>query len=91
MTTRSSLQPELRWRTIGDSTSFARFHLDLEEDPGGEQRSTTSLPLPPTTPEDLRLDGYLEYPLPQRRYTFPNIHVFSGIRTQALRHRSQRH
>ncbi|GFT33696.1 hypothetical protein TNCV_4382241 [Trichonephila clavipes] len=29
-------------------------------------------------------------PMPQRRYTFTNIHAFSGIRTQALRHSSQR-
>ncbi|GFV63142.1 hypothetical protein TNCV_3025711 [Trichonephila clavipes] len=46
--------------------------------------------LPPTTREDLRLNGYLDYPMPQRHYTFTNIPVFSGIRTQSLRHRSQR-
>ncbi|GFS92719.1 hypothetical protein TNCV_1161431 [Trichonephila clavipes] len=55
----------------------------------GGQGHPTSPPLPPTTREDLRLDGYLEYPLPQRHYTFTNTHVFSGIRTQSLLHRSQ--
>ncbi|GFX08533.1 uncharacterized protein TNCV_4170321 [Trichonephila clavipes] len=29
--------------------------------PGGGQGPSTSLFLPPTSPEDLRLDGYLEY------------------------------
>ncbi|GFV43497.1 hypothetical protein TNCV_4592211 [Trichonephila clavipes] len=29
--------------------------------PGDSQRLPTSLPLPPTSREDLRLDGYLEY------------------------------
>ncbi|GFX46787.1 hypothetical protein TNCV_4039351 [Trichonephila clavipes] len=29
--------------------------------------------------------------MPQRHYTFTNIHAFSGIRTQALQHRSQLH
>ncbi|GFW69435.1 uncharacterized protein TNCV_487841 [Trichonephila clavipes] len=28
----------------------------------GGQRPPTSLPLPPTSREDLRLDGHLEYP-----------------------------
>ncbi|GFV59320.1 hypothetical protein TNCV_2340611 [Trichonephila clavipes] len=28
-------------------------------------------------------------PMPRRHYTFTNIHVFSGIRTQALRHSSK--
>ncbi|GFV08080.1 DUF4817 domain-containing protein [Trichonephila clavipes] len=36
------------------------FHLNLEgEHPGGGQRPPTSLPLPPTSQEDLQLDGYL--------------------------------
>ncbi|GFU73553.1 hypothetical protein TNCV_3359931 [Trichonephila clavipes] len=30
-------------------------------------------------------------PMPQRLYTFTNIHTFSGNRTQALLHGSQRH
>ncbi|GFU29696.1 uncharacterized protein TNCV_4745321 [Trichonephila clavipes] len=46
-----------------DSTIFTRFHPNLEgENPGGGQGAPTSLPLPSTTREDLRLDGYLEYP-----------------------------
>ncbi|GFW90868.1 uncharacterized protein TNCV_2418611 [Trichonephila clavipes] len=32
------------------------------ENPGGGQGPPMSLPLQPTTREDLRLDGYLEYP-----------------------------
>ncbi|GFX08340.1 hypothetical protein TNCV_3268291 [Trichonephila clavipes] len=31
------------------------------EYPGGDQEPPTSLPLPPTSSMDLRLDGYLEY------------------------------
>ncbi|GFU68363.1 hypothetical protein TNCV_3077511 [Trichonephila clavipes] len=38
---------------------------------GGGQRPPTSLPLPPTSREDLRLDSYLEY------QHAANIHVFS--------------
>ncbi|GFX80697.1 hypothetical protein TNCV_758041 [Trichonephila clavipes] len=49
-----------------------------------------SLPLPPTSRDDLQLDSYLENPMSQRHYAFTNIHAFSGIRTQALRHSSQR-
>ncbi|GFX40754.1 hypothetical protein TNCV_1218771 [Trichonephila clavipes] len=33
----------------------------------------------------------LSSPIPQKHYTFTNIHTFSRIRTQALRHRGQRH
>ncbi|GFX81491.1 uncharacterized protein TNCV_4508981 [Trichonephila clavipes] len=42
----SSVSPQFRGRTLS----------------GGGQRSPTSLPLPPTSRADLRLDGYLEYP-----------------------------
>ncbi|GFW17698.1 hypothetical protein TNCV_2652551 [Trichonephila clavipes] len=38
-----------------------------------------------TSREDLRFNGYLEQPMPQRPYSFVNIHAFSGIRTQAQR------
>ncbi|GFX51784.1 hypothetical protein TNCV_5014861 [Trichonephila clavipes] len=44
-----------RWQN-----SLAQFHPNLEEEhPGGSQEPPTSLPLLPTTREDLRLDGYL--------------------------------
>ncbi|GFW58885.1 uncharacterized protein TNCV_4047231 [Trichonephila clavipes] len=44
-----------------DSTRFAWLHPNLEtENPGGGQGPPTSFPLPPTTREDLRLDGYLD-------------------------------
>ncbi|GFW53130.1 hypothetical protein TNCV_3293771 [Trichonephila clavipes] len=49
---------------------------------GATVRVFTSLSLPPTSREDLRLNGYLEYPIPQTHYTFISIHAFSGIRTQ---------
>ncbi|GFY02827.1 hypothetical protein TNCV_3507071 [Trichonephila clavipes] len=76
----------------GTACDFALFHPYLEgENPGGGQGPPTSLPLPPTTREDLRLDGYLEYTMPERHYTFTNTRVFFGIRTQFLRHRSQCH
>ncbi|GFV44880.1 hypothetical protein TNCV_4966341 [Trichonephila clavipes] len=38
--------------------------------PWGDQGPPTSLPFPPATREDLRFNGYLEYPMPQRHYTF---------------------
>ncbi|GFS63159.1 hypothetical protein TNCV_1496091 [Trichonephila clavipes] len=42
---------------------LARFHPNFgEELLAGDQGSPTSLPLPPTSREDLWLDGYLEYP-----------------------------
>ncbi|GFU52834.1 hypothetical protein TNCV_2254521 [Trichonephila clavipes] len=37
------------------------------------------------------IDGYLECLLPRRHYTFFNIYAFSGIRTQTLWCKSQRH
>ncbi|GFU54602.1 hypothetical protein TNCV_2160751 [Trichonephila clavipes] len=61
-----------------------------EENFGGGHFPSASLPLTPTTREDFRLNDYLEYPMPQRHYTFTNIHIFSGIRTQSLRYGSQR-
>ncbi|GFU76816.1 hypothetical protein TNCV_4519731 [Trichonephila clavipes] len=45
--------------------------------PWGGQGPPTSLPLPPTTREDLRL----EFPIPQRHFSFTNFHVFIGIQT----------
>ncbi|GFX34365.1 hypothetical protein TNCV_3227111 [Trichonephila clavipes] len=47
----------------GDSTFLARFHPNLEgEYSGGGQKPLTFLPLPRTSREDMRRDGYLEYP-----------------------------
>ncbi|GFV75437.1 hypothetical protein TNCV_1482831 [Trichonephila clavipes] len=43
---------------------LAVFHPNFtEEHPGGDQGSLTSLLLPPTSREDLWLDGYLDYPI----------------------------
>ncbi|GFW05305.1 hypothetical protein TNCV_3358241 [Trichonephila clavipes] len=63
---------------------------DVGEHSVGGQGPPTSFPLPPTSRVDLRLGGYLEYPMPQRHYTFTNNHVLSVIRTQAaLQYSSQ--
>ncbi|GFX29169.1 hypothetical protein TNCV_3217041 [Trichonephila clavipes] len=76
---------------IGDSTIWLCSSPILRENTLVEdQGAPTSLPHPPTSREDLWLDGYLQYPMPQRHYKFTNIHVFSGVRNQALRHRSLR-
>ncbi|GFU95338.1 hypothetical protein TNCV_4309371 [Trichonephila clavipes] len=46
-----------------DPNIHSLYHPNLEgENPGGGQGPPISLPLPPTTREDLRLDGYLEHP-----------------------------
>ncbi|GFX36654.1 uncharacterized protein TNCV_580331 [Trichonephila clavipes] len=46
----------------GDRTIWLGFTQILREHPGGGQGNPTYLPLPPTSREDLRLDGYLKYP-----------------------------
>ncbi|GFV80200.1 hypothetical protein TNCV_1477621 [Trichonephila clavipes] len=65
----------------GDRTILARFHPNLEgEHSEGVQRPPAFLSYPPTSREDLQLDGHLEYPhAAQALYTFTNINVFSGI------------
>ncbi|GFX03387.1 hypothetical protein TNCV_4633991 [Trichonephila clavipes] len=55
------------------------------------QGSPNSLPLPPISQEESKLDEYLDCPMTHRHYTFTNIHAFSGIQTQALQHSSQYH
>ncbi|GFX68464.1 hypothetical protein TNCV_2004781 [Trichonephila clavipes] len=58
---------------------LALFHPNfVGEHPKGGQGLLTSLS-PPTSQEDLWLDGYLEYPMPQRHHTFTNIYASSGI------------
>ncbi|GFV44672.1 uncharacterized protein TNCV_212261 [Trichonephila clavipes] len=96
---RNSLQQGARYFTpvvscsivhhAGDSTIL--LSSTSEEYPGGGQEPSTSLPIPLILQEDLRFEGYSEYPMPQRHYTFANNYAFSRIRTQALRHRSQCH
>ncbi|GFY27280.1 hypothetical protein TNCV_2069001 [Trichonephila clavipes] len=62
----------------GDSTTFAWFHPNLErENPGGDQGPPTSLPLPPTSREDLRFDGYLEYPHAAKALYIDNSLIYS--------------
>ncbi|GFX22733.1 uncharacterized protein TNCV_4838701 [Trichonephila clavipes] len=46
----------------GDSTFWLASTPIMRENTRGGQGSPTSLPLPPTSREGLRLDGYLEYP-----------------------------
>ncbi|GFS89632.1 uncharacterized protein TNCV_3786971 [Trichonephila clavipes] len=52
-----------RWGLRGVRQNvLVRFHPNFEGEHGrGSQEPLTSLPLPPTSREDLRLDGYLEY------------------------------
>ncbi|GFW22260.1 hypothetical protein TNCV_1430141 [Trichonephila clavipes] len=57
--------------------------------PGESHRPPTSLFLPPTSREDLRLNEYLE--CPHAALTITNIHAFSLIGTQVLQHGRQRH
>ncbi|GFV88451.1 hypothetical protein TNCV_1242641 [Trichonephila clavipes] len=45
------------------STSFKMLENHEKEHRSGGQGLPTSLPFPPTSREDLRLDGYLKYPL----------------------------
>ncbi|GFX10360.1 hypothetical protein TNCV_1867551 [Trichonephila clavipes] len=78
----STIQVILRFRSV--PPNFEGEH------PRGSQGPLTSLSHPPTSREDLQLDSYLEYPMPQKHYTFTNIQAFSGIRTQDLRYSSQR-
>ncbi|GFW07730.1 hypothetical protein TNCV_3918631 [Trichonephila clavipes] len=63
----------------GDNTIWLGSTPISERTSGGGQRPPNSLPLPPTSRENLQLDGYSEYPMPQRHYTFTNIHAFSRI------------
>ncbi|GFT90029.1 hypothetical protein TNCV_2553611 [Trichonephila clavipes] len=75
------------------SNVTVRFHPFLPkfwgEHPGGG--AFISLSLPPTSLQDLRLDDYLEYPMPQRHNTLTNIHTLSSTRALDLLCSSQRH
>ncbi|GFU56085.1 putative transposable element [Trichonephila clavipes] len=57
------LEMKKREGCVGNIYDFARIHPIFQgKHPGGGQRIPTSIPLPPTSREDLRLDGYLENP-----------------------------
>ncbi|GFW35860.1 hypothetical protein TNCV_1926911 [Trichonephila clavipes] len=58
------------------------------ENPGGCQGPPTLFHQPHE--RTCSSTAILSTPMPQKHYPFINIHVFSGIRTQTLRHRSQR-
>ncbi|GFT55105.1 hypothetical protein TNCV_2325981 [Trichonephila clavipes] len=79
-------------KEVHHECDFVRFRPNFEEEhPGGNQRPSTSLPLPPTSRENLWLDGYLEYPHAAKAlYIYKHVHAFPGIGTQAQRHSSQR-
>ncbi|GFW47500.1 hypothetical protein TNCV_2437191 [Trichonephila clavipes] len=49
-------------KTFKHNNKLPMAVMDPEEYPGDGQRPTFSLLLPQTSREDLRLDGYLEYP-----------------------------
>ncbi|GFW38136.1 hypothetical protein TNCV_602121 [Trichonephila clavipes] len=78
---------------LSTAYDFARFHSNFEEEyPGTGQVPSTTLPLPPTSREDLRLDGFLEYACtPCREGT---IHLQTSMAswelTQTLWHSSKR-
>ncbi|GFU84618.1 hypothetical protein TNCV_4939571 [Trichonephila clavipes] len=69
------------------------FHPNFEggHTGGGQRPPTSSFLFPSTSRKNLRFDGYLEFSRAQRNYTFVDILAFFRIRTQALRHISQRH
>ncbi|GFW44348.1 uncharacterized protein TNCV_1747771 [Trichonephila clavipes] len=64
LTRQDSVQdPQLALDFFRFTVRFCSVPPNLEgENPGGGQDPPTSPTLPPTTREDLRLDGYLEYP-----------------------------
>ncbi|GFX70486.1 hypothetical protein TNCV_4474201 [Trichonephila clavipes] len=76
--------------TIQVAVRFVWFHSNFEGEHPGEGVSPTFHFLRPTSREDLQLDGCLENPIQRRHYTLTNIHVFTRIRTEALRRSSQR-
>ncbi|GFT33877.1 hypothetical protein TNCV_4383671 [Trichonephila clavipes] len=75
----------------GDSTFWLGYTPIMRENTLDVVVGLATLLFSLASQEDLRLYGYLEYPMPQRHYTFTNIHVFSEIQTRALRRSSQRH
>ncbi|GFX06173.1 hypothetical protein TNCV_642191 [Trichonephila clavipes] len=76
-------------KTTGDNMILARFQPNFKgEHPGGDQRSPTSFPVPPTSRSNLRLDGYLEYPHVAKALYICTHRCLIGIRTQTLRHSS---
>ncbi|GFV66406.1 hypothetical protein TNCV_4898871 [Trichonephila clavipes] len=62
-----------------DSTNWFGSIPTLRDHTVSGQGPSTSTPLPSTSREDLRLDSYLEYLMPQRHYTFTYIQAFSEI------------
>ncbi|GFV90415.1 hypothetical protein TNCV_49901 [Trichonephila clavipes] len=77
--------------TIQVTVRFGSVHPNLDgEHSGGGQRPPTSLPLPPTTREDLQLDGYLEYPHAVKAlYIYKQPYLLRDS-NPLLRHSSQR-
>ncbi|GFU49630.1 hypothetical protein TNCV_4143971 [Trichonephila clavipes] len=73
-----------------DRTILAQFHPNFEgEHSGGDQGTSTSPPIPPTSREHLRLDGYLEYLLllnKQKRIFFISEHLRLSIVLSLARH-----
>ncbi|GFT41906.1 uncharacterized protein TNCV_1667561 [Trichonephila clavipes] len=68
-------------RYTSDSTMSLGSTPILRENTLGEgQGPPTSLPLPPTLREDLRLDGYLEYPHAGKAlYIYKHTYLFQDL------------
>ncbi|GFX74527.1 hypothetical protein TNCV_3214141 [Trichonephila clavipes] len=59
--------------------NLARFYPNLEAElSGSSQRPPTYLPFPPIPRDELRLDGYLEYPPTATVYKHPHLLRYSN-------------
>ncbi|GFW26594.1 hypothetical protein TNCV_1165281 [Trichonephila clavipes] len=81
---RNSSRRRVRFLRLSLASPLSTIQVTVRVDSLPPQFFSPFFPLPPTSREDLNLDGYFEYPLAAEA---PN----PGIRTQALRHHSQRH
>ncbi|GFX96248.1 hypothetical protein TNCV_2291361 [Trichonephila clavipes] len=88
----SPFEPALALSTMQVTVRFLLDSIPIQREKTLDVvRGLPPLSLQPNTREDLRLDGYLEYPHAAKAILHLKAsHVFFGIRTQSLQHRSQR-